>query len=35
MILKIYGLGTSNYLRDSFNLFDGLLVMISLTDVTL
>ena len=35
MVLKIHGLGIKNYLRDLFNLFDCMLVIISVTDVTL
>lgn len=32
MIIKLFGLGFKGYLRDSFNLFDGIIVMISIID---
>jgi hypothetical protein len=32
MLLKIIGLGSRNYFADSFNLFDSIVVMISLID---
>jgi hypothetical protein len=35
MVIKICGLGLRNYARDGFNLFDGILVMISILDVVI
>ncbi len=35
MILKLCGLGVKDYLRDEYNLFDGMLVIISVVDITL
>lgn len=33
MILKIYGLGIRDYLRDKFNIFDGLIVALSMVEL--
>lgn len=33
MIVKIIGLGTVNYVKDKFNIFDAGIVFISLIDV--
>ena len=35
MIFKLVGLGPSNYIKDSFNIFDAAIVVISLVDQTL
>lgn len=35
MILKLIGLGFKNYVKDSFNLFDGIVVVLSLIDFSL
>jgi len=35
MILKLLGLGIRNYLRDKFNIFDGIIVIISLVDFSI
>lgn len=35
MVIKIIGLGLKNYIRDPFNLFDALLVVLSLMDFVL
>ena len=35
MIAKLIGLGFRNYARDKFNIFDGLIVVISLVDFAL
>ena len=35
MLIKIYGMGIKAYVRDSYNLFDGLLVIISLVEINL
>ena len=35
MVLKIYGLGIKTYTRDEFNIFDGLIVIVSITDLIL
>lgn len=35
MLIKLGGLGLKNYARDSFNLFDALLVMLSLVEMVL
>lgn len=35
MIMKLIGLGLKNYVRDKFNLFDGLIVVLSLVDFSL
>ena len=35
MCVKLYGLGIKGYVRDEYNLFDGLLVVISTVDITL
>ena len=35
MILKIIGLGSKNYIRDSYNQFDAVVVTVSLIDWTL
>ena len=34
-ILKIIGLGPNNYFRDNFNLFDSIVVAVSLVDYAL
>ena len=33
--MKLAGLGIKNYLRDKFNIFDGLIVIISLVDFSI
>ncbi len=35
MVLKLAGLGVKSYMRDEYNLFDGLLVVISIADMTI
>ena len=35
MLLKLIGLGFKNYIKDNFNVFDGLIVIVSLVDFTL
>ena len=35
MIAKLIGLGVKNYVKDKFNVFDGVIVIISLVDFTL
>lgn len=35
MIMKMIGLGVKNYVRDSFNLFDAIVVLLSLVDVAI
>ena len=35
MIFKIYGLGMKAYIRDGFNIFDAVLVIVSLIDLIL
>ena len=35
MILKLIGVGLRNYIRDKFNLFDAIIVIISLVDFTI
>ena len=35
MVAKMIGLGLKNYAKDSFNLFDALIVVISMVDFTL
>ena len=35
MIMKILGLGLKNYLRDKFNIFDALIVILSLADFSI
>ena len=35
MIFKLFGLGAKNYLRDEYNIFDGLLVVLSIGDLIL
>jgi hypothetical protein len=35
MLMKMIGLGIKNYVRDNFNLFDAIVVMLSLLDWTL
>jgi hypothetical protein len=35
MILKMIGLGLSNYFKDSFNVFDCVVVMVSIIDFTI
>ena len=35
MVSKLIGLGVKNYSKDRFNLFDGLIVIISLIDFSL
>ena len=35
MLAKLIGLGVKNYVRDSFNIFDGIIVVVSLIDFTL
>ncbi len=33
MVIKMYGLGLINYVRDRFNIFDCTIVMLSLIDI--
>jgi anionic cell wall polymer biosynthesis LytR-Cps2A-Psr (LCP) family protein len=33
--MKMFGLGVKNYVRDNFNLFDAIVVLLSLVDVTI
>lgn len=33
--MKMVGLGVKNYVRDNFNLFDAIVVLLSLVDVTI
>ena len=35
MLVKLVGLGVKNYVRDKFNIFDGIIVVISLIDFSL
>jgi Ion transport protein len=35
MLIKLFGMGPKNYVRDSFNIFDALIVVLSVADVTL
>ena len=35
MIMKLIGLGLRNYLRDKFNIFDGVIVILSLVDFSI
>lgn len=35
MIAKLIGLGVKNYVKDKFNIFDGIIVIVSLVDFTL
>ena len=35
MIAKLIGLGLKNYIRDKFNAFDGVIVIVSLVDFAL
>ncbi|KRX08462.1 hypothetical protein PPERSA_12943 [Pseudocohnilembus persalinus] len=35
MVIKMFGLGIKGYLRDSFNIFDGTIVMLSLIEIVL
>jgi len=35
MVLKVFAFGIKNYVRDEYNLFDGILVGISLVDFTI
>ena len=35
MIAKLIGLGVKNYVKDRFNIFDGIIVIISLVDFVL
>jgi len=35
MIMKMMGLGVKNYVKDKFNLFDAIVVMLSLVDWTI
>lgn len=35
MILKLIALGPTQYMRDSYNIFDALIVSLSIADVTL
>ena len=35
MVAKLIGLGIKNYVRDKFNTFDGMIVLVSLVDFTL
>lgn len=35
MLIKLLGMGPRNYIRDSFNIFDSLIVILSVGDVCL
>ena len=35
MVMKLIGLGVREYLRDNFNIFDGVIVFISLIDFSI
>lgn len=35
MIMKMIGLGLKNYIKDNFNLFDTLVVVLSMVDYTI
>ena len=35
MVMKLIGLGVRKYLRDNFNIFDGVIVIISLVDFSI
>jgi hypothetical protein len=35
MLIKLFGMGPKNYVRDSFNIFDSLIVVLSIADVCL
>ena len=35
MIIKLIGLGVKNYVKDNYNLFDAVIVIISLVDWTI
>jgi len=35
MLIKLLGMGPKNYIRDSFNIFDALIVVLSVADVCL
>lgn len=35
MVIKLLGMGPKNYIRDSFNIFDALIVILSVADVCL
>ena len=35
MVMKLIGLGVREYLRDNFNIFDGVIVIISLIDFSI
>ena len=35
MIVKMIGLGLTNYIKDSYNLFDAIIVILSLVDWTI
>lgn len=33
MVLKLFGLGIKKYLKDGFNVFDGIIVIVSLVEL--
>ena len=35
MIMKLIGLGFKNYRKDAYNVFDAVIVIVSLTDFTI
>ena len=35
MIIKLLGMGFKGYLKDRFNIFDGLIIILSIADLTL
>ncbi len=35
MLIKLIGMGPRNYIRDSFNIFDAVIVILSIADVCL
>ena len=35
MIIKLIGLGIKGYLKDSFNIFDGIIIILSIADIAL
>jgi len=35
MLIKLLGMGPKNYVRDSFNIFDAVIVILSIVDVCL
>ena len=35
MIVKLIGMGIKGYLKDRFNIFDGIIIILSIADITL